>query len=72
MGRCGNRSYAARAKLELAVERLPDFLPGPSTWARSHGFTYPVEAKYAPYYNYALQSVWQSVEQSILQSTEVD
>jgi hypothetical protein len=45
--RCSNREnagYAARAKLSLAVVKLPSVFyeePGPS--ARGHSFTYPVE-----------------------------
>jgi hypothetical protein len=44
--RCSNyESYAARAKLLLAVKKNPRVLPGPeNTWARGHSFTNPVEA----------------------------
>ena len=39
------KSYAASARLELAVvNRSEKFYQGPETWARGHSFTYPVEA----------------------------
>ena len=46
MGRCSNAMrYAARAKLLLAVVIFPEcFTRDPSTWARGHSFTNPVEA----------------------------
>lgn len=48
-GRCGNaKRYAASARLLLAVVIFPRDSPGLRTWARSHSFTDPVEAKSPP------------------------
>lgn len=43
------KSYAARARFELAVMILPSVLPGLCTWARSHSFTDPVESRSPPW-----------------------
>ncbi len=56
MGKAHNRSYAARAMLELAVEKFPEcFTRNPSTWTRSYRFTNPVETgrplNYSSIYN---------------------
>lgn len=64
------KSYAARAISVLAVVGLPRVLPGPSTWARSHSFTDPVEAKSPPRYSSLTPCMlWGSPQKSIGCST---
>jgi len=44
-----NRSYAARAMFELAVEKFPEgFTRNPRTWARNHSFFYTIETISGP------------------------
>ncbi len=44
-----NRSYAARAMFELAVEKFPEgFTRNPRTWARDHSFFYTIETISGP------------------------